>query len=120
MKTVITVVIVGVLLNALVRTGVVAWKYFQLKDEAQQIVLFGGKAPAAELSRQIVRTAGELQVPLEPQDVSVSRNGARTTAEVFYTQPIELFPNYVYPVDLSFFVETFSLDTSGPGSITGN
>lgn len=86
----------------------VAVDYYELKDEAQQLALFGAKASETELSAQVFQKAVELDVPLEPGDILVSRAGSRTQIEVYYTEQVELFPRFVYPVDLSFVVEAFS------------
>lgn len=53
--------------------------------------------------------AGDLHLPVLPQDVAVHRQGVRTTANVRYTQPVELFPRYVYPMELEIAVEVVSL-----------
>jgi hypothetical protein len=45
---------------------------------------------------------------VEQEDILVSRSGSRTQVEVSYTQDVELFPRFIYPVDLSFAVEAFT------------
>jgi hypothetical protein len=106
-KTVIKLVIAVAIINAAVRSGVVAWKYYELKDSAQQAVLFGGSTPTEQLRTEILDKAEELNVPLELDGIDVRRDGDRTVAYASYVQPIELLPTYMYPVDLSFTVEGF-------------
>jgi hypothetical protein len=105
MKTVIKLVIGVALINAALRSGLAAWKYYQLKDEAQQVILFGSATPTEQLRSEILDKAEELDLPLEPDDVDVQRDGDRTVAFASYVQPIELLPMYTYPADLSFTVE---------------
>ena len=105
MKTIIKVAIALVLANAVVRAGMVALAYYQLKDAAQQEVTWGGRIAPAELATHVLEKAAELDVPLDPEGVAASRNEDVTVISVDYTQPVELFPSFIYPVDLAFEVE---------------
>jgi hypothetical protein len=109
-RTVIKLLIALAFVNAAVRAGMTAWSHYELKDEAQQLILFGAGVPVAELSNQILEKAVELNVPLEPQNIDIDREGSRTVAYVSYTQPVEFFPTVIYPLDLSFSVEAFALN----------
>jgi type III secretion system FlhB-like substrate exporter len=113
-RTIFTTVIVAVILNAIGHAGMAAWRHFQVRDQAEQLILFGGATPPAELASQIAQIAEEFEVPLAPEDVVVTRLGPRTVAEAYYTLPVELFPRFFYPVDLSFMVEAFSITGAAP------
>jgi hypothetical protein len=108
-KTLVKLLIALAVVNAAARAGMTAWSYYQLKDAAQQLVLFGAGVPTAELSQQILAKAVELDVPLEPQNIDIGRERNRTVVHASYTQPVEFFPNFIYPLDLSFSVETFAV-----------
>ena len=110
MKTIIKLLIVAAILNATARAAMAAWTYYQFKDAAEQTVIFGSGATTAQLHGQIVRRAQELEVPIEPQDLQVTRDGARTVAEATYTQPVELFPRFSYPFTFSFSVDALAVD----------
>jgi hypothetical protein len=114
MKTVFKVLVAALVLNASVRGAWAMWQYSQLKDAAQQIVMFGQRASTDELQAGIVSKATELKVPLRADDVNVRREGVRTVAEASYTQPVQFFPNYPYPVKFSFSVDAVALDLGGP------
>ena len=116
-KTIFTTAIVVAVLNAIGHVGMAAWRHFQVRDQAQQLILFGGKTPTAELEHQISQIAEEFEVPIAREDIVVTRNGPRTIAEAYYTMPIEVFPRIFYPVDLSFMVEAFSVEVMTPGRI---
>jgi len=109
MKTIIKLLIAAAIINASARVGMAAWRYYELKDAAQQVVLFGANTPIETLQGQIVEKARELVVPVPPEKVIVQREGGRTWAEASYTHPIEVFPSYTYPFDFSFSVEGFSV-----------
>ena len=105
MKTVIKLLIAVAIINATARVGMAAARYYQLKDESQELVTFGGNIVPGELQNQILLKAEELQLPLAFDDILVSRQGLRTTASAAYTDSVEVFPNYKYPIRFQFKVE---------------
>ena len=105
MKTIVKLLIVAVVLHAVYQAGRVAWRYYELKDAAQQALIFGGGATTGQLHAQIMEQAGEIGIPLAPENLEIRRTGQRTAATARYTQPVELFPNYTYPVALTFDVD---------------
>ena len=109
MKTIIKLLIVIAIINAAARVGLAAAKYYQLKDQSQQLVMFGGNTSPGELQNHILETATALQVPLVFDDIKVTRDGLKTTAQAACTQPVEVFPNYTYPVRFQFTVEGLNL-----------
>jgi hypothetical protein len=111
MKTVLKLVIAIALLNAVVRGADSAWNYYQLKDAAERALLFGTQASSKQIHEQIMERAVELRVPLMPEDLTVSWRAGRRIAEASYTQQIEFFPRYNYPVLFSFNVDTVSVGT---------
>jgi hypothetical protein len=114
MKTIVKLLIALVILNAVARGAIAAWSYYQFRDAAAELVLFGGTASTSELHTRIASRAAELEVPVAPENISVQRDGARTWADVTYTQPIEYFPRRTYPVELSFTVDAFSTAGATP------
>jgi len=114
MKTVIKLIIAAVLVNAAYRGGSVFLKYYQFKDETQQMILFGQAETVQALASQIVNEAVKREVPLDGDGVSVNREGMRTVAEVKYTERIEIFPRYFYPVDFSFSAEAYGVAGATP------
>ena len=111
-KTVLKLVIALAILNAAFRGGVVAWDYYELKDEALQLIVFGNNTTTTELHNRILQKAHELDVPLLSENLTVKRDGLRTLVDATYTQPYEYFPNQIYPLRLSFSVDTFALNPS--------
>ena len=109
MKTIIKLLIVIAIINAAARVGLAAAKYYQLKDQSQQLVTFGANASPGELQNRILEQATALQLPLVFEDILVTRDGFKTTAEAAYTQPVEVFPRYTYPVKFHFTVEGINL-----------
>ena len=105
MRTIITLVIVVAVLNAVGHAGTAYWKYYQFKDAAQQAAVFGGLTPTPTLHEQVMEKAGKLEIPVTAEDVVVTRNGQATVIEAAYVQPVELLPRYQYPMSFKFAVE---------------
>ena len=114
MKTVIKLIIAAVLVNAAYRGGSVFLKYYQFKDETQQMILFGQAETVTALTSQILAEAMKRDVPLDGEGVDVSRTGMRTVAEVKYSENVEVFPRYFYPVDFSFSAEAYGVAGASP------
>jgi hypothetical protein len=111
MKTVLKLVIAAALLNAVVRGADSTWKYYQLKDAAERALLFGSSSTSERVHAQIMERAMELRLPLRPEDLRVHWKTGRRLADASYTQEIEFFPNYRYPVVFSFNVDTVAVGT---------
>jgi hypothetical protein len=90
------------------------WNYYQLKDGAQQLLTFDVDASPEQLESAILDKANELDIPLAADDVTVKRDGPRSSATVSYTQPIEFFPMYVYPMKYSFAVDALAIRAGTP------
>src|SRR6185503_3438069 len=114
MKTVIKLIIAAVLVNAAYRSGSVFLKYYQYKDETQQMILFGQAETIPALTSQILAEAMKRDVPLNEDGITVTRQGMRTVAEVAYTEAVEVFPRYVYPVAFSFNAEAYGVAGASP------
>jgi hypothetical protein len=114
MSAAIKLLIAAAFLNAAARGGYAALRYYELKDETEQLIRFGTSQTSSQLHDKIVAKAQELQLPVMPEDATIRRDGVRTIAHVGYTQSIELLPRYNRPFDLSFDVEAFSLTPPPP------
>jgi len=114
MKTLFKLVIALLLLNAVARGAWATWNYYQLRDATQELLTFSPRATSDELHNEILVKAQELNLPLKPEDVDVRRNGMRTVAEASYTQAVEFFPSYSYPIKFSFLVDALSLSGVSP------
>lgn len=92
MKTLIKVLIAIVMLNASVRGGAAAMRYFQLKQAAQDAVLFGADSTPEQIQTQILQKANELKLSVEPTNVVVARDGGHTRADTVYKATVEYLP----------------------------
>ena len=114
MRTIVTLVIVIAVLNAVGHAGTAYWKYYQFKDAAQETAVFGAMTPTTTLHEQIMEKAGKLEIPVDADQVNVKRDGQLTVIEASYVQKVELFPRYEYPISFSFSVEGMAAAGLGP------
>ena len=105
MRTIISFAIVIAVLNATFRGGTAYWKYYQFRDAAEQIAIFGGKTDTNQLHSQVMDKAGKLEVPIEWDGIAVEREESRTTISATYQQPVEFFPRFSRDLTFSFSVE---------------
>ena len=117
MKTLLKLIVAGFVLNACARGAQAAWDYYQLKDAAQQTVVFGADTSTNQLHEEIMRRATALKIPLAPENLEVTRDGPRTAARASYTQPVELFPSYRYPFTFNFEVDGLAVNQSRPDEL---
>jgi hypothetical protein len=99
------IAVVVAVINGTARTALVYWSYYQLKDAAQQLAVFGWQAPPEVLRSQAVSRANELFIPISEEQIVVTRDGPITSIRASYEQPVEYFPHQKYPLKLSFSVE---------------
>jgi hypothetical protein len=115
MKTFIKLLIAAAIINAAGRVGMAAARYYQLKDQSQELVTFGRNIVPGELQNQILAKAESLQLPVAFEDILVTRDGLRTTASAAYTDSVEVFPNYKYPIRFQFKVEGINMSAGMSG-----
>jgi hypothetical protein len=117
MKTIFKLLIVGMLVNAVLRGGMAAWSYYELKDATTQLLTFGSRSTTSSLRATIIKKAVDLELPLLAENVVVHRQGVRTWAEASYIETLELFPNYPYKMKFSLAVDTYSLNPGVPEDV---
>ena len=64
MKTFFKLLVVVIVLNAAVHGGLSAKRYFQLKQAAQEAVLFGAATPVTDIHQIIIERAQALNMPV--------------------------------------------------------
>jgi hypothetical protein len=118
LKTIIKLLIAAAILNAVGRCSIAAWHYYQFKDETQLLVTHGGTVPVNTLSNQILDKAMAMALPVLPENVDVQRVDNRTLATVKYSQDVEVFPRYKYPVTFQFAVDAVYVKPTTPDDVT--
>ncbi len=94
MRTIITFFAMIATLNATARVGSAYWNNYQLQDTVEGIITYGGVTPPETLQQQVIDKAERLDVVLDYEEVTVTREGSTTTVDASYTKTIEVFPRF--------------------------
>jgi hypothetical protein len=97
MKTILKLLLAALIVHGTWRAATVYWRYFQFKEGVQHIAQFSGGRSEGDVQEQVMETARQLTVPLQPDQVRVRREEARTLIDAVYTDRIELIPTKYYP-----------------------
>jgi len=109
MKAIIKLLITAVVLHATWRAGTAYMRYYGFKDEVTQIAQFGLNVPNNTLHAHVLDAAKRLDIPVDPATVTVQRRQAHIIIDASYTEPVELFPRYVYPWEAKVHVDVLTL-----------
>jgi hypothetical protein len=105
LMSMLRIALVVAVINGTARAALVYWSYYQLKDAAQQLAVFGWQAQPEVLRSQAFSRANELFIPITEDQIVVTRDGPITMIHGSYEHLVEYFPNQKYPLKLSFSVE---------------
>lgn len=92
MATFFKLLITAFVLNACVRLGMSAWTFFQFQDAVQQAVLFSTNQTAEQLKGRVHEIAREMQLPVDPQTVSVTYQHVQARITATYVDDVRLVP----------------------------
>jgi hypothetical protein len=109
MKTIVKLVIAALILHATWRAGTVYLRYYEFRDDVQQIAQFAGRQSDGELTSKVLEAARERGIPLEPGAASVRRQNNHLQIDAVYTEQIELLPRYFYPWQFNMNVDVLTI-----------
>ena len=92
MKTIIKLVVAATLLTATVQAGRAAIKHYAFVDALQEAMLFAGSRTEEELTDRVLAIAGDHQIPLEAESLTVRRDPFLVTIDAPYTETVDLLP----------------------------
>ena len=98
MKTIIKLVIAGVIITACFQAGRWSLNNFQFEDAVQQRLQFDARATDAEVVNITMKIAAEYQIPVKEDDISVQVLGQDRVVEMKYSAVVPLVPGvFSYP-----------------------
>ena len=108
-KTLIKLLIAALVVNATWRAGNVYLKYFRFKDDVHEAALFAARQSDSQVQAKVMSLAEQFDIPLKPENVSITRNERRTVINAVYTDEVELVPTKFYPWEFKVSVEALNL-----------
>jgi hypothetical protein len=109
MKTVIKLVIVLLILNATYRVGSAYWTHYRFQDSIQEAAQFAERASPEDLRAKILELAATLRVPIDPDNLTVTRGNRRIDIDGSYFRNLELVPRYKRRWDFTIHVTVLTL-----------
>ena len=107
-KTIVKLALVALLANATWHVLVVYLAHYKFKDSVTSTAQFGGEKTAAQLRERILDLAGEFDVPVTDENLSIRVEGHQIIVETSYTRPVELVPGYKYQWPFTMRVDVFT------------
>jgi hypothetical protein len=109
MKTIIKLIIVALILNAAYRFGSAYWTHYEFQDSVQEMAQFSEHATPEELRTKILEQAAALGVPIEPDNLTVTRGNRRIDIDGKYFRNLEIAPRFTWPWDFKVHVTVLTL-----------
>jgi len=105
-RLVIKLAIAGLLANAAWRVGSEYINFYSFQDEIRSEAARNEGDDDALIER-IVELASERDLPVDPGQISVTREERRVVVEGSYVKPIPVLPSYAYPWPFSWSVDAY-------------
>ena len=109
MRTLVKLVIAGLVIHATWRTGSAYWTYFNFREGLREIAQLSAGKPEGEVHRRAMAVASKLNVPIEPQQLIVTRQEEHTFIDASYKTDIEVLPRYRYPWEFKVNVDAWTI-----------
>jgi hypothetical protein len=95
-KLLLKLAAVALLANGVYHVGSEYLTYFRFRDAIRDAAMFKARNNA-ELMARILDIAGQYEIPLDQDNLTIEREERRVTVDGWYDKPIEVVPNYEYP-----------------------
>jgi hypothetical protein len=96
-------------------------RYYKFKDGVHETALFASGRSDSQVQARVLELAHQLDIPVLPENISITREENRTVIDAVYTDQIELVPTKFYPWQFKVDVDAFnanmptSHDIAAPG-----
>jgi hypothetical protein len=100
-RTIVKLIILAVIVNAAIHVVPVFWTNFLFKDAVAELARFSTKLDDKKIVEEVMGIAARMEVPLEPDNLVVTRQGKRVIIETRYHVEMEYFPRQFYPWDFT-------------------
>ena len=107
-KLLIKLAIVALVANAAYHVMTAYTAYYKFKDAVQQTTQFGNDKTIEQVKARVLTLAGDYDLPLGEDEVTVTRELLHTKVDGAYTKTIDLLPGYSRQWKFEFHTDTFS------------
>lgn len=110
MRTIVKLVIAGLILHAAYRVGTAYWDHYAFEDATRDAAQFSASSTERDIADKVIALAAEHDIPIEPEDLTIEKVPRRITIDGSYTRTIEVLPRYSRPWDFTFHVIVLTLN----------
>jgi hypothetical protein len=110
-RTLLKLVVVALVANAVWHLFGAYSPNYKFEDGIQYAAQNRGQLSDDALKDKILDLAGQFEVPVNANDVSVTHTDKHTLVDVSYVRPIELAPGFKYRWPFSMHVDVLSLNS---------
>jgi len=110
-KLLVKLAIVALIANSAYHIGSEYLTYVRCRDAVRDAAMFKAKNDT-ELTARIMDLATQFEVPLDEDNLTISREDRRVSIEGWYDKPIEIAPSYEYPWHFGLELEIVAPPTS--------
>jgi hypothetical protein len=105
LRTIVRLVVLGLVLHAAVRITPEFWHYLKFKDAVAETASFSQRKTPEQIKERVARLALENDVPITAADVAVSQQGEVVYVSTAWTAQLEYVPTRFYAYDFVVDVE---------------
>lgn len=109
MKTLLKLALVALVANATWRIGLAYVSYYRFKDSVQTTTQFRGRKSDQQIRSRILELAGEYDVPISEQTLTLRADEHHTTVDASYELRIAVLPRVTVPWPFTVHVDTFTM-----------
>ena len=95
-KLLVKLIVVALVANAAFHIGTEYLTYVKFTEAIRDAAIFKAKTDT-DLMARILTLAGQYEIPIDQDNITIRRDERRVNVEGWYDKPIELLPNYQYP-----------------------
>ncbi|MBI4477582.1 MAG: hypothetical protein HY654_10440 [Acidobacteria bacterium] len=86
-----------VVLYATWQASLAFWRNYQFRDAIARIAVSNTRRSNEEIHGFVTAAAGQLNIPVVPEEITVAREGGRLIIQARYIDRIPIVPSYSYP-----------------------
>ena len=116
MRVLIKLLIAALLVHGAWRAGLAYWDFYRFREDVQETAQFAGGRSPDEVKARVLEIGSTLRLPLDPERVSVRREGDHVLVDAAYTARIEILPAYLVPWTFALAVDAWTI-AAKPGDL---
>jgi hypothetical protein len=116
MRTIIKLIVAGLVVHGTWRAGSAYWGYYQFRDGLRDVAQFSRGRAEHDIQKRALEIASQLELPVRPEHIAVRREQDHTFIDASYQTEIELLPAYYYPWEFQVKIDAWSIDPLSGGA----